>query len=212
MRCANKDPSQPNRCLGGPQSLIGFFPLLSDWLEYPQRQECLFLSPPKKPFWWSELSQQSTFKFNVIFSHSVSWNHSLDNHFRSSCLHRWVSSSPLSPPLTSIAVLSCAEWCWPTLCGSWEISLHGRVSRLICVSHSLHAPLLPSSFCLPLTLVVYASVHRHCGVHFQLWFWWQSYAQVWFFWFLKGTLWPKTMFLTAMVLIYFKKSWRKLIV
>lgn len=111
----------------------------------------------------------------AIFSHFVSWDYSLDNHFRSSCLHRWV---PLSPSARSLVVLSCAEWWQPTLCGRWDIPPHGRLSRLICISHSLHAPPL----CLPLT-GGYASV---CTVpvqfhfHLILCFWWCSYTHVWF--------------------------------
>lgn len=106
----------------------------------------------------------------------------LDNHFRSSCLHRWVLSSPWAP---FIVLLRCAEWWPPTLCGRWDITPHGRLSCLISVSHSLHAPLL----CLPLT-GGYASV---CTVPVQfhspliLYCWWCSYARAVLFVFLKDT-------------------------
>lgn len=106
----------------------------------------------------------------------------LDNHFRSSCLHRWVLSSPWAP---LIVLIRCAEWWRLTLCGRWYIEPHGRLSCFISVSHSLHA----APLCLPLT-GGYASV---CTIPVQfhsqliLCCWWCPHACVFLFIFLKDT-------------------------
>lgn len=164
-----KQNPQLNRCYGW--SLLPHW-VLSSIVRLPQMSLVLGVSvlSPLNLSWSINFIQPTTtmqIRFNIstsliaIFSHSVSWDYSLDNHFRSSCLHRWVLSSPSAP---SIVLLRCAEWWRPTLCGRWEITPHGRLLCLICVSHSLHAPPL----CLPLIWWLCLCVHSPCAVPFSV--------------------------------------------
>lgn len=181
-----KIPTQPNRCYGW--SLL---PHLSSVVRFPQMSLVLGVSVPPPPLnqtWLlNHLANNNTVN-PIQLKHQINCDVlsfcflGLDNRFRSSCLHRWVLSSPWAP---FIVLLRCAEWWPPTLCGRWDITPHGRLSCLISVSHSLHAPPL----CLPLT-GGYASV---CTVPVQfhspliLYCWWCSYARAVLFVFLKDT-------------------------